>query len=66
VIDCPDQWPHRRPFARIPASRGEDILGVNTDRPVAKPLDVIVTPPLPGEYVFTCQMQMYRETLVVR
>ncbi len=39
-------------------------LGVSADLPVGKPVDVIVTPPQPGEYEFTCQMQMYRGTLI--
>ena len=43
-----------------------DELGVCADLPVGKPLDVTVTPPRPGEYEFTCQMRMYRGTLVVR
>jgi plastocyanin domain-containing protein len=29
-------------------------------------MDVIVTPPQPGEYEFTCQMRMYRGTLVAK
>jgi plastocyanin domain-containing protein len=33
---------------------------------VGKPMDVIVTPPQPGEYEFTCQMRMYRGTLVAK
>ncbi len=43
-----------------------DELGVSADLPVGEPLDVTVTPPRPGEYEFTCQMRMYRGTLVVR
>lgn len=43
-----------------------DDLGISADLPVGKPLDVIVTPPRPGEYEFTCQMRMYRGTLVAR
>jgi plastocyanin domain-containing protein len=43
-----------------------DELGVSADLPVGKPLDVTVTPPRPGEYEFTCQMRMYRGTLVAR
>ena len=41
-----------------------DSLGVSADLPVGKPVDVVVTPPQPGEYAFTCQMRMYRGTLV--
>lgn len=43
-----------------------DSLGVNADLPLGKPLDVVVTPPQPGEYEFTCQMRMYRGMLVAR
>ena len=43
-----------------------DSLGVSVDLPVGKPLDVIVTPPQPGEYEFTCQMRMYRGVLVAK
>ena len=41
-------------------------LGVSVDLPLGKPLDVSVTPPQPGEYEFTCQMRMYRGTLIAR
>ncbi|MCR4346232.1 MAG: cupredoxin domain-containing protein [Sulfuricaulis sp.] len=43
-----------------------DSLEVSADLPVGKPVDVTVTPPVPGEYEFTCQMRMYRGTLVAR
>jgi plastocyanin domain-containing protein len=43
-----------------------DDLGISADLTVGKPLDVIVTPPQPGEYEFTCQMRMYRGTLVAK
>ena len=43
-----------------------DSLGVSADLPIGKPVDVIVTPPQPGEYEFTCQMRMYRGALVAR
>jgi len=43
-----------------------DSLGVNADLPIGKPMEVIVTPPQPGEYEFTCQMRMYRGALVAR
>lgn len=43
-----------------------DSLGVNADLPIDKPVEVIVTPPQPGEYEFTCQMRMYRGALVAR
>ncbi len=41
-----------------------DALGVSADLPVDKPKNVIVTAAKPGEYEFTCQMRMYRGTLV--
>ena len=43
-----------------------DSLSVSADLPIGKPTDVIVTPPQPGEYEFTCQMRMYRGALVAR
>ena len=43
-----------------------DGLGISADLPIGKPLDVVVTPPQPGEYEFTCQMRMYRGMLVAR
>lgn len=43
-----------------------DELGVSAELPVGKPLDVTVTPPVPGEYEFTCQMRMYRGILTAR
>ena len=43
-----------------------DSLSVSADLPIGKPMDVIVTPPQPGEYEFTCQMRMYRGMLVAR
>lgn len=39
---------------------------ISADLPVDKPQDVTFTPEAPGEYDFTCQMQMYRGTLVVK
>ena len=43
-----------------------DSLGVSADLPIGKLLDVVVTPPQPGEYEFTCQMRMYRGMLVAK
>ena len=43
-----------------------DDLGISVDLPIGKPLDLIVTPPRPGEYEFTCQMRMYRGILVAK
>ncbi len=43
-----------------------DSLGVSADLPMGKPMDVVVTPPQPGEYEFTCQMRMYRGVLVAK
>ena len=43
-----------------------DDLGMSADLPLGEPVDVTVAPPQPGEYEFTCQMKMYRGTLVAR
>lgn len=43
-----------------------DDLGISAQLPVARPYDVTVTLPKPGEYEFTCQMRMYRGRLVAR
>ena len=43
-----------------------DGLGISADLLLGKPKDVTVTLPRPGEYEFTCQMRMYRGTLVAR
>ena len=41
-----------------------DDLGVSAELPLGK--SVTVTPDKPGEYEFTCQMRMYRGTLMAR
>ena len=41
-------------------------LDVSADLPLGEPVEVTVVPPRPGEYPFTCQMQMYRGALIVR
>ncbi len=43
-----------------------DGLGVSAELPLGKPVTLTVTPDKPGEYEFTCQMRMYRGTLVAR
>jgi plastocyanin domain-containing protein len=43
-----------------------DDLGIAADLPIGKPVDITLTPKAAGEYAFTCQMQMYRGTLVVK
>jgi plastocyanin domain-containing protein len=43
-----------------------DELGVSADLPLGEAVFVFLPPPKAGEYAFTCQMQMYRGTLVVR
>ena len=43
-----------------------DELGVSADLPVGQPVELGITLPQTGEYAFTCQMQMYRGTLVAR
>lgn len=39
-------------------------LNVSADLVLDEPVEVTITLPAPGEYTFTCQMQMYRGTLV--
>jgi plastocyanin domain-containing protein len=41
-----------------------DDLGIAADLPIGQPVELVITPKAPGEYAFTCQMQMYRGTLV--
>ena len=42
-----------------------DDLRISRELPLNKKLDITLTPTSPGEYEFTCQMRMYRGTLVV-
>ncbi len=41
-----------------------DSLGITEDLPLGKPREVRLPPLPPGEIEFTCQMKMYRGTLV--
>ena len=43
-----------------------DGLEKSLDLPLDKPADLTLTPDRPGEFEFTCQMKMYRGTLVVK
>ena len=43
-----------------------DDLGISADLPVDEKTDVIVIPKTAGEHEFTCQMKMYRGTLVAQ
>jgi plastocyanin domain-containing protein len=43
-----------------------DEFGIAVDLPLGKPEEIVLTPTMAGEYSFTCQMRMYRGTLVVR
>jgi plastocyanin domain-containing protein len=43
-----------------------DDLDASADLPVDRQVELTVTPPRAGEYAFTCQMKMYRGTLVAR
>ncbi len=43
-----------------------DDLSIAADLPVDKPKDIEIPAAEPGEHEFTCQMRMYRGTLVVR
>jgi plastocyanin domain-containing protein len=45
--------------------RFED-FSVSLELPVNEPAELTLQPETPGEYPFTCQMQMYRGTLVVK
>ncbi|NIP72695.1 MAG: cupredoxin domain-containing protein [Gammaproteobacteria bacterium] len=42
-----------------------DDLGIAEDLPVGQWREIRIVRPAPGEYEFTCQMHMYRGTLVV-
>ncbi len=42
-----------------------DDFGITRDLPLNEFLEVSLTPDKPGEYEFSCQMRMYRGTLVV-
>ncbi len=39
---------------------------ISTDLPLNEIKDIEITPDKPGEYRFTCQMQMYQGSLVVK
>ncbi len=41
-------------------------LNVSADLPLGEPHDIVLTPKKRGRYPFTCQMGMYRGTLIVR
>jgi len=43
-----------------------DDLGVSADLPIGQPVELTLTPKSAGDHAFTCQMQMYRGTLVVK
>jgi len=43
-----------------------DDFSVSRDLPLNTPTEITLTPEEPGEYAFTCQMQMYRGALVVK
>ncbi len=43
-----------------------DQLPISAELPLGAPRDLSVTVPTPGEYQFTCEMRMYRGTLVAR
>lgn len=43
-----------------------DGLEVSAELPLGRPREIVVTPPRPGEYEFTCEMHMYRGRLVAR
>jgi plastocyanin domain-containing protein len=41
-------------------------LGISAELPLNRPVDVQVPAQAPGEYGFSCQMQMYRGTLIIK
>lgn len=41
-------------------------LQIAAELPVGRPYELRLTPPAPGEYVFTCEMQMYRGSVVAK
>lgn len=43
-----------------------DALGIAADLPIGQPVELTISSQAAGEYAFTCQMQMYRGTLVVK
>lgn len=43
-----------------------DQLHLSAELPIGKPYDVRLTPPAPGEYEFTCEMRMYRGSVVAK
>lgn len=71
VIEVPAGRPVRLRFVRKdPSPCAEEVrfddFGVSAELPFGKPREVTLTPPVPGNYAFTCQMRMYRGTLVAR
>jgi len=70
-IEVPSGQPVRLRFLRKdPSACAEkvlfDDLDVSADLALGRHTEVTVVPPKPGEYVFTCQMRMYRGRLVAR
>jgi plastocyanin domain-containing protein len=43
-----------------------DDFNISSDLPVGRPYDISFVPDKSGEHEFTCQMRMYRGSLVVR
>jgi plastocyanin domain-containing protein len=41
-------------------------FNINADLPLNESKEIVLTPNEPGEYAFTCQMQMYKGNLVVK
>ena len=41
-------------------------LGVSADLPIGEERELRLTPPRPGEYEFSCEMHMYRGSLLVK
>lgn len=70
-IQVPRQKPVTLRFIRKdPSPCAQKVIFAELDKavelPLDEPTDVTVTAPRAGEYSFTCDMQMYRGTLVAR
>ena len=68
-IEVPTNKPTTLRFIRKdPSPCAEQVvfhgLDVSADLSLDDPVEVTITVPEQGEYTFTCQMQMYRGTLV--
>ncbi len=70
-IEVPAGRPVRLRFLRRDASPCAeqvlfDQLEIAATLPIGSPKEIVITPPAPGVYDFTCQMRMYRGQLIAR